>query len=86
MARGPHPAREGQFSLLYHSHFDRDVARETQIKTQCGTRTKIVARPWSVDADSALYVSFISVFGSLFFVCCSTNLQKLFDNENEKCC
>jgi len=44
MARGPHPTRGGSI-LSLKMLIDLNLARETQIKAQCGPRTKIVARP-----------------------------------------
>ncbi len=44
-ARGPHPARGGYIFSFEIGIFDTNLVRETQIKTKCGPRTKIIAHP-----------------------------------------
>jgi hypothetical protein len=67
--RGQHTAREGQFLQQWHSLFDLNVARKTQIKAKYGPRTKIVVHSWSNALIEIItqVVTFESSFAIIFF-------------------
>jgi hypothetical protein len=56
MALGPYPAREGQSLRSKLAFFKRNLARETQIKTDYCPHTKTITNPLSRGLKLVVYV------------------------------